>query len=62
MCEAGQAEGGCRFWRSVSAIMGGESHHSYHTRYDALLEHFKDPARMMQAKKVYGVGMSIAVE
>lgn len=29
-------------------------------RYDSLLEHFKEPAR--QSLKVYGVGMSIAVD
>ena len=31
-------------------------------RYDYLLEHFKEPAQQMQYRKVYGVGMSIAVE
>ncbi|ORX40873.1 kinase-like domain-containing protein [Kockovaella imperatae] len=31
-------------------------------RYDCLLEHFKEPAQQMQSRKVYGVGMSIAVD
>ena len=31
-------------------------------RYDSLLEHFKEPALQMPSRKVFGVGMSIAVE
>jgi translation initiation factor 2-alpha kinase 4 len=31
-------------------------------RYDSLLEHFKQPSQSIQSRKVYGVGMSIAVE
>jgi translation initiation factor 2-alpha kinase 4 len=31
-------------------------------RYDSLLEHFKEPAQQSQSRRVFGVGMSIAVE
>lgn len=31
-------------------------------RYDSLLEHFKEPAQHMPSRRVYGVGMSVAVE
>ncbi|KAK4689653.1 eukaryotic translation initiation factor 2-alpha kinase 4, partial [Tremellales sp. Uapishka_1] len=31
-------------------------------RYDSLLDHFRDPARSLQSRKVYGVGLSIAVD
>lgn len=33
---------------------------AYGGRYDSLMEHFKEPAR--QSMKVYGAGMSIAVD
>ncbi len=32
------------------------------TRYDSLLDHFKEPAQQMRSRRVYGVSMSIAVE
>ncbi|KAK8850742.1 hypothetical protein IAR55_004662 [Kwoniella newhampshirensis] len=35
---------------------------AYGGRYDSLLEHFKQPAMHSQSRKVFGVGMSIAVD
>jgi histidyl-tRNA synthetase len=35
---------------------------SFGGRYDSLLEHFKEPAQQMPSRRVFGVGMSIAVE
>ncbi|ODN77808.1 hypothetical protein L202_04931 [Cryptococcus amylolentus CBS 6039] len=35
---------------------------AYGGRYDSLLEHFKQPAIHSQTRRVYGVGMSIAVD
>ncbi|ORY27989.1 hypothetical protein BCR39DRAFT_588886 [Naematelia encephala] len=31
-------------------------------RYDSLLEHFKQPAHQIQSRRVFGVGMSLAVD
>ncbi|KIY32862.1 PEK/GCN2 protein kinase [Cryptococcus gattii E566] len=35
---------------------------AYGGRYDSLLEHFKQPAMHSQSRRVFGVGMSIAVD
>lgn len=63
MCEEREAKGGCSIRRTVSITpVYEEAVRLIVFRYDSLLEHFKQPAMHSQSRRVFGVGMSIAVE